>query len=291
MPADWHVSAAASTASLVSTSLGYPIDSIKTRMQTYSYASIVDCARQTYRSEGAAGFYRGLAIPLLTVTLARTTSFSIYEGSRKSVAVLTQGSPQDLASTFIGGLAAGLSVSALAAPFELTKLASQLEKLIHGPRGSTARSSTVMTTAKAIYGVSGIRGFYAGYGWHAMRDGLGTAFFFSTYVKVKAYLSQYSKGGAEQPWMHAVSGGTCGIVAWTLVYPIDTLKAVTQRDLLQGKDGRTTAIAWRTLYRGVHVSLIRSGMINSANFMIYEQVLKYLHTLDRTNDSEHCDVS
>lgn len=263
--ADWNVSIAASSASLVSTVIGYPIDSIKTRMQTYSYASIAACVRHTFQSEGYAGFYRGLVIPLVTVTLARTTSFSIYEMSRRSLSTEFGLGPDSYGSTFLSGMLAGLSVSALAAPFELTKLASQLDQLMHQRPVGHGQVST-RDTAQSIYRRMGMRGFYSGYGYHACRDSLGTGLFFSTYHRMKLWLG----GGGQdaRPWVHAVSGGTCGIVAWTLVYPIDTLKAVTQRDLLSGRPSRTTAIVWRSLYRGVHVSLARSAIINACNFMV-----------------------
>ena len=263
--ADWNVTIAASSASLISTVIGYPIDSVKTRMQTYSYPSIAACVRHTYRVEGSAGFYRGLVIPLATVTMARTTSFSIYEWSRAALQSTCDWSPTSYQSTFLSGMLAGVSVSVLAAPFELTKLASQLDQLMYQRPSGSPQMST-WETARSIYRRMGPRGFYSGYTYHACRDSLGTGLFFTTYNKMKSLLS----GGqaTAPPWVHAVSGGTCGIVAWTLVYPIDTLKAVTQRDLLSGKPSRTTSIVWRTLYRGVHVSLLRSAIINAINFTV-----------------------
>ena len=37
----------------------YPLDSVKTRLQAYKFASFSDCLRHTYRTEGLHGFYRG----------------------------------------------------------------------------------------------------------------------------------------------------------------------------------------------------------------------------------------
>lgn len=58
---------AASASSVVSTLSTFPLDSVKTRMQTYKYNGFVDCVRHTYGAEKMKGFFRGkLAFCLLT---------------------------------------------------------------------------------------------------------------------------------------------------------------------------------------------------------------------------------
>jgi hypothetical protein len=49
----------ASTASLLSTAVAFPLDSVKTRMQTYKYKGVLDCVRHTYQTEHLRGFFRG----------------------------------------------------------------------------------------------------------------------------------------------------------------------------------------------------------------------------------------
>jgi transmembrane carrier protein len=50
---------AASTSSVFSTVVAFPLDSVKTRMQTYRYDGFLDCVRHTYRTENLRGFFRG----------------------------------------------------------------------------------------------------------------------------------------------------------------------------------------------------------------------------------------
>lgn len=50
---------AASTSSVFSTVVAFPLDSVKTRMQTYRYDGFLDCVRHTYRTEALRGFFRG----------------------------------------------------------------------------------------------------------------------------------------------------------------------------------------------------------------------------------------
>lgn len=60
----------------------FPLDSVKTRMQTYKYDSFTDCVRHTYKTEGYRGFLRGVTAPMASVTLVRTISFSTYQRSK-----------------------------------------------------------------------------------------------------------------------------------------------------------------------------------------------------------------
>lgn len=50
---------AASTSSVFSTVAAFPLDSVKTRMQTYRYDGFLDCVRHTYHTERLRGFFRG----------------------------------------------------------------------------------------------------------------------------------------------------------------------------------------------------------------------------------------
>lgn len=55
----YRVEVAASAASVLSTLTTFPLDSVKTRMQTYQYSGFLDCVRLTYQTEKFRGFFRG----------------------------------------------------------------------------------------------------------------------------------------------------------------------------------------------------------------------------------------
>lgn len=42
------------------------------------YPSIWSCGKAVFKEEGLAGFFRGVTIPLITISFVRTSSFSIY---------------------------------------------------------------------------------------------------------------------------------------------------------------------------------------------------------------------
>jgi len=128
-------------ASSVATLIGFPLDSVKSRLQVSKYHGFMDCVRKTYKHEGVQGFFRGLTMPLLTITLVRTVSFSIYDATKKKLA--KPGSSVFDPSTFTGraalgfagGATSGLLLSAGTCAFELVKVRSQLEYLISKRRG------------------------------------------------------------------------------------------------------------------------------------------------------------
>lgn len=49
----------ASASSVLSTLTAFPLDSVKTRMQTYKYSGFVSCVKHTYQTEQLRGFFRG----------------------------------------------------------------------------------------------------------------------------------------------------------------------------------------------------------------------------------------
>jgi hypothetical protein len=55
----YRTEVSASSASVLSTITAFPLDSVKTRLQTYPYNGFVHCVQRTYQSEGLRGFFRG----------------------------------------------------------------------------------------------------------------------------------------------------------------------------------------------------------------------------------------
>lgn len=59
----------ASSSSVFSTLAAFPLDSVKTRMQTYHYKGFLDCVRHTYANEKLGGFFRGITQPIEMTSL------------------------------------------------------------------------------------------------------------------------------------------------------------------------------------------------------------------------------
>jgi len=126
---------AASSAAVVGVAAGFPFDSVKTRMQTHHYDSMLQCVKHTYHEEGMRGFFRGIIPPLITVSIIKSVSFSVYEETKKFLrersALFNGDSLMSVAAiSTLGGAASGSFIATLSCPLELVKIQKQLEQLL-----------------------------------------------------------------------------------------------------------------------------------------------------------------
>mmetsp|Transcript_11455 Transcript_11455/g.19376 ORF Transcript_11455/g.19376 Transcript_11455/m.19376 type:complete len:175 (+) Transcript_11455:67-591(+) len=107
---------------------GHPLDSMKVRMQNSREAvRFTHLIRQTYKSEGVLGFYKGMGPPLVTVPLINSIVFASYEFCKRQLGVQSQ---EDFTfkQSMISGMFAGLVNSLILSPIELVKCRLQLQK-------------------------------------------------------------------------------------------------------------------------------------------------------------------
>lgn len=281
---------AASAASTGGTLWAFPLDSIKTRLQTHGYPSINACIRATYAEEGLRGFFRGIVPPLISISAVKSISFSIYEQTKGFLKTRMGADSLGTVTTrsFGAGATAGSIIAVISAPFELVKIQRQLEQLKLAQSGKQVQSQMQTTSykvAKDIVRFRGPLGLYNGFHLHAARDILGTGFYFAAYDGLK-FLSSNS----TSPTTHFLSGGICGVITWIMVYPLDLVKSNIQQDVLNPKPRYKSAMdAFKTLvgdkgllrgvsllYRGISISLVRSFLLHASTFVIYEGIREHI---------------
>ncbi|KAM3534183.1 hypothetical protein MY4038_002573 [Beauveria bassiana] len=163
---------AASSSSVFSTLVAFPLDSVKTRMQTYQYRGFLDCVKQTYTKESLGGFFR------VRDTVGTGIYFMVYESGKQ------------LGTTFAGDSSNKLAVVA--------------------------------------------------------------------------------------------AGGSCGLVSWAIIYPIDSAKSIYQRNSLLYARGEKVepppkiTFFKRDMYRGLAVSMSRSCVVNAIFFSSFEFIKKHI---------------
>ncbi|OLN95369.1 putative mitochondrial carrier C29A3.11c [Colletotrichum chlorophyti] len=312
---------AASTSSMFSTVLAFPLDSVKTRMQTYRYEGFLDCVKHTYRTEKLRGFFRGVLAPMASVTLVRTISFSIYQRAKYTYSgwmqntfgfdviqhVNKKGTYPNLYSIACFGAAgatAGSCITLLACPFELTKLSAQVSVLLSDQKklkeancratnghqvAASYQNKGTFKTMSNIVRHRGALGLYTGFNLHLLRDTLGTAIYFMVYESGKQLGTTF---GGDHPTTNklavVVSGGLCGIVSWAMIYPIDSAKSIYQRNSLLYSKGQQVEpppkieFFKRHMYRGLGVSMGRSCVVNAIFFSAFEFMKKHVNSLDDT---------
>ncbi|KAF2863970.1 mitochondrial carrier [Piedraia hortae CBS 480.64] len=292
----------ASTSSLLSTFVAFPLDFAKSRMQSYE-TGFVHTVKDAYRAEGLRAFWRGVIPPLISVTIVRTVSFSIYQRSKyvfdKAIQKVTGHSPLYTAnapgsypniytiSCFgAAGAVSGAIITAFSCPFELTKLNEQLAGKVAREKGiEPPRSASSMNTARRLVHERGFPGLYVGFRLHALRDTIGTSIYFMTYESVKQLMANSRGRSPTSPYAVMVAGGLCGIVSWAVIYPVDVAKTLYQKQILAAPHGGTAPIPRIRFfrgasYRGLAISVLRSCVVNMIFFSNFEMMKKRINALN-----------
>lgn len=190
--------------------VGYPFDTVKTRLQLGLHRSLRSCVWEMLQKEGLGSFYRGSAMPLCTLVAKRPLEFAVFEwfnarfrGSRSA--------------PVLGGCLAGICAAAIGCPFSVVKIQMQAtSKEVH---------ASFWEAISAVWRSRGMQGFYRG-------------LLASVYKEVPfatVYLGAYGNLREALPkayWSTAVAGGSASLLTWTLLQPLDTLKTVIQAKVL-----------------------------------------------------------
>jgi len=301
------------SASYISTFAGYPLDSLKSRLQTTKTPiSVPRIALLVYREEGIIGFYRGLWIPLMTISFVRAASFTIYtrtkEFFRDHHLIDHSKLSGSAAVGGIGGAMAGSLISFGSAPFELVKVRRQLEYTIAEKKGiKLVKPPSTAGAVRDIFRMGGIFGLYTGFYLHFLRDTAGTALYFLEYDGMRHLLGRHPSGeqGPTPSWLpiHAslvpfVCGSLSGVTSWALIYPLDVVKTKVQQRALAGELYRSPGETLHRLirgpdpqnpkpliagiariYRGLGVSALRSVTTHGLLWTLFDLVSSYIDNL------------
>ncbi|OSD08615.1 mitochondrial carrier [Trametes coccinea BRFM310] len=307
------------SASYISTFAGYPLDSIKSRLQTTRQRiSIPRLALTVYREEGIIGFYRGLWIPLMTISFVRAASFTIYTRTKEFFRDrhwLARNHILDVAAT--GGISGALSGSLISfgsAPFELVKVRRQLEYTIAASKGvKLAKAPSTMEAVRDIFRTNGALGLYTGFRLHFVRDTMGTALYFFEYDGFRYIMGRDASGeqGDTPPWLPIpvslvpfLCGSLAGVSSWALIYPLDVVKTKVQQRALAGEKPRSVLetfhrlirgpdpnapkpilVGLARLYRGLGVSALRSVTTHGLLWTLFDLTGSYIDHLPSKSQS------
>lgn len=306
--------ACALSASSISTLAGYPLDSLKSRLQTNKTGiSVFRLAPLVYREEGLRGFFRGFWIPLVTISAVRTASFTIYTSTKdfcRTHGLFSQPNVTNVAlAGGISGALAGALISFGSAPFELVKVRRQLEYTIAESRGvPLLQPPSTSEAVREIVRQNGPSGLYLGFRLHFLRDTLGTALYFCEYDAMRQLMGRKPSGaqGATPPWFPLplslvpfVCGSFAGVTSWALIYPVDVVKTKVQQRALAGNSPRRLFETLRRLvrgpdpndpkpilagltriYRGLGVSAVRSITTHGLLWTFYDMTSQFIDNLN-----------
>ncbi|KAG0699656.1 hypothetical protein DFH29DRAFT_983430 [Suillus ampliporus] len=270
------------SASYISTFVGYPLDSLKSRLQTTkTRMPVLKLAGIVYGEEGVAGFYRGLWIPLVTISFVRAASFTIYSSTKEYCRknnYFTGDRASDAA--LAGGLSGALSgslISCTSAPFELVKVRRQLEYSIAASKGiQMVKPPNTVEAVREIFRTHGLSGLWIGFRLHFLRDTTGTAFARESKDQRRAWLP------IPTSLIPFVCGSLAGVSSWALIYPLDVVKTKVQQRALAGTPPKGV---WETLRRlhayiaGLGVSALRSITTHGLLWTFFDITSHYIDHL------------
>ncbi|KAJ9609087.1 hypothetical protein H2200_006858 [Cladophialophora chaetospira] len=306
---------------------GAPLENVKTRMQSRHFVNGWDCFKFTYRTEGIRGFWAGTFNPLVSITMSRALGFSIYRKAKYTfdgwIEAATGRSPLQhvnkpgtypdiyTMTCFTGaGMVSGAVCAVTLTPVELIKNATQTSVLMATGQGDqanpNARRGRVSSweSTKRIVARQGPLGLWTGFRLHIIRDTIGSAIYFGIYETTKQSLnSYYGAEKANSAGAVAMAGAICGIGAWVMTYPLDTMKTRAQNNLVgtaaaapTAKTTMTTALetaaktaatsaASASKWKGVEMIILRSVLQNMIQMSMFEQAKVWIDNLEFSDGS------
>lgn len=256
--------------------VGHPFDTIKIYMQTQNsqqpiYRNSFHCFQTDIAKESIYGLYRGMASPMIGVSLINAIVFGVYGSAQKFSTV-----PNSISSHFISGSIAGLVQTIVCSPMELIKTRMQVQRSNH----TNSQFKNPFQCLRYIWQLKGYRGLFKGITITAARDVPGFASYFVTYNMI-IQISATNNAGVLHTLM---AGGSAGIVSWLITMPMDVVKSRLQADGILGSVKYAGIIdCFRQSYNnegiifithGLGFTLMRAFPVNAACFFVVTLFLK-----------------
>jgi hypothetical protein len=131
-------------------------------------------------------------------------------------------------------------------------------------------AAAIMTTLADQYTISNARHnltykqLLSGFKWTLARESIGFAVYFSIYEQLS---NRYNR--EKNLYKTVLIGGFTSVGAWSIIYPIDTIKTNVQARKTLSK------YSVSTLYSGFNYALIRAIPFHTTCFVVYETLKKF----------------
>lgn len=276
--------------------VGYPLDTVKVRIQTQKqFTGIWQCATTTFSKEGVPGFFKGMALPVTTIAITSSVTFGIYRNSLHCLSLLRGGDPNTTLDVVLSGMAAGVAQTSVMSPGDLVKVRLQCQT--EAKRGGLVKPKYrgPVHCLLSILKEEGFRGLYRGALPLMLRDGPSYATYFLMYSTICESLTDSNSDKKRPDWgVVMLAGGIAGASAWAVATPMDVIKARLQmdgaRDVKQYK-GLLHCIretvrheGAKVFYRSLSINCLRAFPSNMVVFMTYELLTEFLRGKTETDE-------
>lgn len=214
----YHQLIAGAFAGIMEHSVMFPIDALKTRIQSAHTKSIstnmVAQITKISSAEGTMALWKGVQSVILGAGPAHAVYFGTYEFCKSSLIADDKLNTHQPVKTAISGSAATIASDALMNPFDTIKQRMQLNT-----------KSKVWPIARDIYRNEGFSAFYYSYPTTIAMNIPFTALNFVIYESSTKILNPT---GDYNPLIHCICGGLSGTVSAAVTTPLDVIKTTLQ---------------------------------------------------------------
>ncbi|XP_073135436.1 mitochondrial arginine transporter BAC2-like isoform X2 [Henckelia pumila] len=258
---------------------GYPLDTLRVRLQQSRTGSALGILRRVVASEGPSALYRGMAAPFASVTLQ--TYALLSQALDKNIAA---DDPPSYTGVAFGGIGTGAIQSLLLSPVELIKIRLQLQQQTIKNAYRSSLPNGPINVAKSILQTGGWRGLYRGITITVLRDAPAHGVYFWTYEYMRERLHPgCRKNGQETFQTMLLAGGLAGVTSWICCYPLDVIKTRIQSESGCSEAGIVDCFkrivkyeGYKVLWRGLGTAVTRAFIVNGTIFSAYEIALRCL---------------
>ncbi|EDW14539.1 mitoferrin [Drosophila mojavensis] len=193
----------------------YPLDSVKTRMQSLTsptaHLNIMATLRNMISREGLMRPVRGASAVVLGAGPAHSLYFAVYEMTKES---LTKVTSHNHLNYVVSGSVATLIHDAISNPTDVIK---QRMQMYNSPYTSVIRCM------RDVYLKEGLRAFYRSYSTQLVMNIPYQTIHFTTYEFLQNMLNVERK---YNPVVHMAAGGAAGAAAAAITTPMDVIKTL-----------------------------------------------------------------
>ena len=234
----------------------YPVDTVKTRLQTAQlpgnphYASVADAARRIIREEGALRLYRGIPATVAAAVPSHAIHFATYEHVRRRLGGDKPG--HHPLENGLAGAVATCAHDAVVTPWDVVKQRLQV---------FNSRYTGVLDCVARTARHEGLRAFYASYPTTVLMNVPFQIVHFAGYESFKQLIT--ADGRVRGPREEIVAGGMAGAAAGFVSTPFDLLKTRIQTFVAD----ETATAAASTAPGGASAASSSSSSSNSSSGM------------------------
>lgn len=275
------------------------------------YTGPLDCFRQSLRSDGVIGLYRGISAPLVGAALETSSLFFWERVGRESLfaaGLYQREKPLPLSALWLTGAISGAFTSLVLTPVELVKCKIQVP-VSASTDGMVTMAPNPVSVIREVWRHQGIRGFWHGQLGTLIRETGGCAAWFGSKETVTMLFRHLNSkiGTAPRPatgpnlpttqatidlqslplWQQALAGASAGMSYNFLFFPADTIKSRMQTSSVHSNGPKkvfwTEGMAiWRQyglkgLYRGCGITVARSAPSSAFIFIIFDALKEKFH--------------